>query len=162
MARGIASDQGLGDIGSAPGKEMKVKLDTTNSDPYALFALLDLYNASQVAEYRSLAEKVADNIIKTRYIDGFFMASPDRQYADVDAIEPYALLALEASLRNKPQAVAPFLNGAGFTEGAYLMADGSARISTRDNELFLLNVGETLQPNGRNSPDSSHPIGRCW
>lgn len=149
VARGIASDQGLGDIGSAPGKEMKVKLDTTNSDPYALFALLDLYNASQVAEYRSLAEKVADNIIKTRYIDGFFMASPDRQYADVDAIEPYALLALEASLRNKPQAVAPFLNGAGFTEGAYLMADGSARISTRDNELFLLNVGETLQPNGR-------------
>ncbi|EEQ07094.1 Periplasmic pectate lyase [Yersinia bercovieri ATCC 43970] len=149
VARGIASDQGLGDIGTAPGKAMKIKLDTTNSDPYALFALLDLYNASQVADYRLLAEKIGDNIIKTRYINGFFMASPDRQYADVDAIEPYALLALEASLRNKPQAVAPFLNGAGFTEGAYRMDDGSARISTRDNELFLLNVGEKLQPNGR-------------
>ncbi|WP_145543308.1 pectate lyase [Yersinia frederiksenii] len=149
VARGIANDQGLGDIGTAPGKDVKVKLDTTNSDPYALFALLDLYSASQVADYRLLAEKIGDNIIKTRYIDGFFMASPDRQYADVDAIEPYALLALEASLRNKPQAVAPFLNGAGFTEGAYRMDDGSARISTRDNELFLLNVGEKLQPNGR-------------
>lgn len=149
VARGIANDQGLGDIGTAPGKDVKVKLDTTNSDPYAVFALLDLYSASQVADYRLLAEKIGDNIIKTRYIDGFFMASPDRQYADVDAIEPYALLALEASLRNKPQAVAPFLNGAGFTEGAYRMDDGSARISTRDNELFLLNVGEKLQPNGR-------------
>ena len=149
VARGIANDQGLGDIGTAPGKDVKVKMDTTNSDPYALFALLDLYNASQIADYRKLAEKIGDNIIKTRYIDGFFMASPDRQYADVDAIEPYALLALEASLRNKPQAVAPFLNGAGFTEGAYRMDDGSARISTRDNELFLLNVGEKLQPNGR-------------
>ncbi|WP_145598718.1 pectate lyase, partial [Yersinia alsatica] len=149
VARGIANDQGLGDIGTAPGKDVKVKLDTTNSDPYAVFALLDLYGASQVADYRLLAEKIGDNIIKTRYIDGFFMASPDRQYADVDAIEPYALLALEASLRNKPQAVAPFLNGAGFTEGAYRMDDGSARISTRDNELFLLNVGEKLQPNGR-------------
>lgn len=149
VARGIANDQGLGDIGTAPGKDVKVKLDTTNSDPYAVFALLDLYSTSQVADYRLLAEKIGDNIIKTRYIDGFFMASPDRQYADVDAIEPYALLALEASLRNKPQAVAPFLNGAGFTEGAYRMDDGSARISTRDNELFLLNVGEKLQPNGR-------------
>ncbi|MFA3759017.1 pectate lyase [Yersinia sp. 2466 StPb PI] len=149
VARGIANDQGLGDLGTAPGKEVKIKLDTTNSDPYALFALLDLYHASQVAEYRLLAEKIGDNIVKTRYIDGFFMASPDRQYADIDAIEPYALLALEASLRNKPQAVAPFLNGAGFTEGAYRMDDGSARISTRDNELFLLNVGEKLQPNGR-------------
>ncbi|HEN3610031.1 TPA: pectate lyase [Yersinia enterocolitica] len=149
VARGIANDQGLGDIGTAPGKEVKVNMDTTNSDPYALFALLDLYHASQVADYRKLAEKIGDNIIKTRYIDGFFMASPDRQYADVDAIEPYALLALEASLRNKPQAVAPFLNGAGFTEGAYRMDDGSARVSTRDNELFLLNVGEKLQPNGR-------------
>lgn len=149
VARGIANDQGLGDIGTAPGKDVKVKLDTTNSDPYAVFALLDLYSASQVADYRLLAEKIGDNIIKTRYIDGFFMAYPDRQYADVDAIEPYALLALEASLRNKPQAVAPFLNGAGFTEGAYRMDDGSARISTRDNELFLLNVGEKLQPNGR-------------
>ncbi|WP_174848199.1 pectate lyase [Yersinia artesiana] len=149
VARGIANDQGLGDIGTAPGKDVKVNMDTTNSDPYALFALLDLYNASHVADYRKLAEKIGDNIIKTRYIDGFFMASPDRQYADVDAIEPYALLALEASLRNKPQAVAPFLNGAGFTEGAYRMDDGSARVSTRDNELFLLNVGEKLQPNGR-------------
>ncbi|HDL8054989.1 TPA: pectate lyase [Yersinia enterocolitica] len=149
VARGIANDQGLGDIGTAPGKEVKINMDTTNSDPYALFALLDLYHASQVADYRKLAEKIGDNIIKTRYIDGFFMASPDRQYADVDAIEPYALLALEASLRNKPQAVAPFLNGAGFTEGAYRMDDGSARVSTRDNELFLLNVGEKLQPNGR-------------
>ncbi|HEN3663505.1 TPA: pectate lyase [Yersinia enterocolitica] len=149
VARGIANDQGLGDIGTAPGKEVKINMDTTNSDPYALFALLDLYHASQVADYRKMAEKIGDNIIKTRYIDGFFMASPDRQYADVDAIEPYALLALEASLRNKPQAVAPFLNGAGFTEGAYRMDDGSARVSTRDNELFLLNVGEKLQPNGR-------------
>lgn len=149
VARGIANDQGLGDLGTAPGKEVKIKLDTTNSDPYALFALLDLYDGSQVEDYRLLAEKIGDNIIKTRYIDGFFMASPDRQYADIDTIEPYALLALEASLRNKPQAVPPFLNGAGFTEGAYRMDDGSARISTRDNELFLLNVGEKLQPNGR-------------
>ena len=149
VARGIANDQGLGDLGTAPGKEVKIKLDTTNSDPYALFALLDLYHGSQVEDYRLLAEKIGDNIIKTRYIDGFFMASPDRQYADIDAIEPYALLALEASLRNKPQAVPPFLNGAGFTEGAYRMDDGSARISTRDNELFLLNVGEKLRPNGR-------------
>lgn len=53
------------------------------------------------------------------------MAEPNRQYADVDTIEPYALLALEATVRNQPQSVAPFLNGAGFTEGGYRMEDGS-------------------------------------
>ncbi|WJM82390.1 pectate lyase [Pectobacterium brasiliense] len=149
VARGIARAQGLGELGSAPGKDVKVDLATKNNDPYALFALLDLYQASKVKDYLSLAEKVGDNIISTRYKNGFFMADPNRQYADVDTIEPYALLALEAAVRNKPQSVAPFLNGAGFTEGGYRMEDGSTRVSTRDNEIFLLNVGETLKPNNK-------------
>lgn len=149
VVRGIAKGQGLGDVGTRPGEAMKLDLTTSNDNAYSVFALLDLYQASQVRDYLNLAEKVADNIQKKHMLNGFFMNNTDRQYAYIDSIDPYALLALEATLRNKPAAVAPFINGAGFTEGAYRMPDGSARVSTRDNELFALKPGELLPPNGK-------------
>lgn len=149
VARGIARGQGLGDIGEAGGANSKLDLNTTNNDPYSIFALVDLAQATGNKAYLQLAEKVADNIITTRRLNGFFVEDPAYVYADIDNIAPYALLALEAALRNKPDAVAPFLNGAGFTEGAYLMADGTVRYSTRDEELFRLKDGEQLKPNGK-------------
>lgn len=149
VARGIARGQGLGDIGEAGGANSKLDLNTTNNDPYSIFALVDLAQATGNKAYLQLAEKVADNIINTRRLNGFFVEDPAYVYADIDNIAPYALLALEAALRNKPDAVAPFLNGAGFTEGAYLMADGTVRYSTRDEELFRLKDGEQLKPNGK-------------
>ncbi|MEA9391312.1 pectate lyase [Acerihabitans sp. TG2] len=149
VVRGIAMGQDLGDMGSKPGESMKVNLATSNNDPYAVFALLDIYQTSKVKDYLTLAETVADNIVATKLHNGFFMESSDRQYADIDSIDPYAILALDAVLNNKQGAVAPFLNGAGFTEGAYLMPDGTSRISTSDNEIFALNVGEQLKPNNK-------------
>ncbi len=149
VARGIAKGLDLGDIGSAPGKGVSVNVSTKNSDPYAIFALIDLWQATQDKTYLAVAEKVADNIVSNNLHNGFFMNSAKSQYASIDSIDPYALLALEATLKNKPQAVAPFLNGSGFTEGAYRMPDGSARVSTRDDELFALKEGETLKPNGK-------------
>ena len=149
VARGIARGQGLGDIGEPGGTGSKLDLNTTNNDPYSVFALIDLAQATGNKGYLQLAEKVADNIINTRRLNGFFVEDPAFVYADIDNIAPYALLALEAALQNKPDAVAPFLNGAGFTEGAYLMADGTVRVSTRDEELFRLKEGEQLKPNGK-------------
>lgn len=128
---------------------MKVNLSTANRDPYAIFALIDLWRATQDNQYLAVAEKVADNILTHNRHNGFFMDSPDLQFADIDNIAPYALLALEAARQNKPDAVAPFLNGSGFTEGAYRMANGDIRVSTRDEELFRLKVGEQLAPNGK-------------
>lgn len=61
----------------------------------------------------------------------------------------YALLALEATMRGKPDAVAPFLNSAGFTEDAYRLDDGTVRYSTRDDELFKLKPRKQLKPNGK-------------
>lgn len=148
VARGIALARGLGDIGVVSGKA-KLDLNTRNREPYAIFALIDLWRATQDKQYLAVAEKVADNIIAHNLHHGFFMNSPDMQYASIDSIDPYAILALEAARQNKPDAVAPFINGAGFTEGAYRMPDGSARVSTRDDELLRLKVGEQLQPNGK-------------
>ncbi len=145
----IAKGLDLGDIGSAPGKGVSVNASTKNSDPYAIFALIDLWQATQDKTYLTIAEKVADNIVSNNLHNGFFMNSAKYQYASIDNIDPYALLALEATLKNKPQAVTPFLKGSGFTEGAYRIPDGSACVSTRDDELFALKEGETLKPNGK-------------
>lgn len=149
VARGIAKGQGLGDVGDMNGEHIKVDLATRNSDPYAIFALIDLWQATKRPAYLDIAQKVADNILAHHRLNGFFVDSPDIQYASIDNISPYALLALEATLQKKTDAVAPFLNGSGFTEGAYRMPDGSARVSTRDNELFALKMGEQLKPNGK-------------
>ncbi len=70
-------------------------------------------------------------------------------YANVDDIALYALLALEATMRGKPDAVVPFLNSTGFTKGAYRLDDGTVRYSTRDDELFKLKPGDQLKPNGK-------------
>ncbi|MGG7445508.1 pectate lyase [Kosakonia oryzendophytica] len=149
VARGIAQGQGLGDIGEPGGKNSKLDLNTQNSEPYAIFALIDLAQSTGNKSYLELADNVAKNIIASKRLNGFFVDDPGYIYANIDNIAPYALLALEAAFRGKPDAVAPFLNGAGFTEGAYRLEDGSVRYSTRDDELFSLKPGEQLKPNGK-------------
>ncbi|WP_039056129.1 pectate lyase [Enterobacter sp. Bisph1] len=149
VARGIAKGQGLGDIGEPGGKNSQLDLNTKNSEPYAIFALIDLWQSTGDKGYLTLADKVAENILATKRLNNFFIDDPQYLYANIDHIAPYALLALEAAMRGKADAVAPFLNGAGFTEGAYLLADGTVRYSTRDDELFMLKAGEQLKPNGK-------------
>lgn len=149
VARGIAQGQGLGDIGAPGGTDTKLNLNTDNNEPYAIFALIDLWQSTGNKDYLTLADRVATNILNTRRLNGFFVDDPQAEFASIDNIAPYALLALEAAFRNQPDAVAPFLNGAGFTEGAYLLADGTVRYSTRDDELFKLKPGEQLKPNGK-------------
>lgn len=147
VARGIARGQGLGDIGEPGGKGKDLNFDTRNDEPYAIFALIDLWEATGSNDYLKLADKVAENTIANRQLNGFFIDMPDQKYANIDSIAPYALLALEAAMRNNTSAVAPFLNGAGFTEGAFLLPDGTIRYSTRDEELFRLKENEQLKPN---------------
>ncbi|PRY65285.1 pectate lyase [Vreelandella songnenensis] len=149
VARGIAKGQKLGDIGDAGGQNPQVNLETGNSDPYSIFALIDLWQATQQQAYLDLAEKVADNILENKRVNDFFVRNQEVEYAEIDSIDPYALLALEAAQQGEIDAVAPFLNGGGFTEGAYHMANGDVRYSTTDNELFSLKPGEELMPNGK-------------
>ena len=132
-----------------PGKQLALDMTTRNADPHVLFAVLDLYQTSQAKPYLALAERIGDNLVAKGFHGGYFMPHSDMQFANIDSIAPYALLALEAALQGKPTAVAPFINGAGFTEGAYRMADGRVRIATRDDELFALRHGEALLPNGK-------------
>ncbi len=120
----------IGDIGSAPGVEVDLNLETDNSDPVMLYAVLEICRSSDHPDYRALAVRIGDNIIEQRFHNGFFMASADHINARVSALEPLALLALEAVLRGEPE-LAPNRGGAGFFHGPH---DGRGR--TYDNTVL--------------------------
>ncbi|OIR06328.1 pectate disaccharide-lyase [mine drainage metagenome] len=132
MARVIGRHTGLGDLGSAPGRDTACAMTTRCADPRALFALVDLYNATRQLGYLALARRVGNNVVADHYRRGFFVERDDQRYANIDAIEPLALLSLEAAIRGEPALVPTYLGGSGFFSGDYLFPDGSYRQTNYD------------------------------
>lgn len=135
MARSIAADSGLGELGAKPGERVNVNLKTTNADPFALFSLLDLFRHTHEPAYLELARVVGDNIVAQKYHHGYFTPYEDTIYANVNAIEPYALLALDATIKGTPEKVPTFINGFGFYSGAYKFPNGKSK-RINDDLLF--------------------------
>ena len=127
MARAIAADSDLGEIGEAPGQGVRVKLATTNADAFALFSILDLYRQTGADPYLQLARAIGDNLVARKFHHGYFTPFEDTIYANVNAIEPYALLALDAAIKGTPDKVPGFINGFGFFSGAYRFPNGQTR-----------------------------------
>jgi pectate lyase len=142
MARSIAKGNGLGDIGTEPGRNMKLNYLTKNDDAYSVFALVDIFNKTKNQEYLNVARVVADNLVKNKFNHGYFTTGPDYMFANLDAIEPYALLALDAAIKGTPGKVPPFLNGAGFVQGEYKFPDGNVK-SIKDEYFYNLRKGKT-------------------
>jgi len=127
MARSIAEGNGLGDIGTEPGKNLKLNMNTLNNDAFSIFALLDIYQETKNSEYLLLARNIGNNLLKEKFNHGYFTPGPNYINANFDAIEPYALLALEAAIKGTPEKVPAFINGSGFVQGAYKFPDGKIR-----------------------------------
>jgi pectate lyase len=144
MARSIAKGNGLGDIGTEPAKNIKLNYQTKNDDAYSVFALVDIFRQTQNSEYLNLARVVANNLVKNKFNHGYFTPGADYLYANFDAIEPYALLTLEAAIKGTPDKVPGFINGAGFVQGEYKFPDGSVK-SIKDDYFYKLQKGN-LQP----------------
>ena len=127
LARGSAKASDLGDIGAAPGRDVQLNLATRNDDPFALFSLLDIYRQTHTDTYLQLARAIGNNILATRFHHGYFTRFADQIWANIDVIEPYALLALDAAIKDTPDKVPYFINGSGFIDGMYLFPDGTTR-----------------------------------
>jgi len=143
MARGIAQANDLGEIGTTPGQGVAINLDTRNDDARALFSVLDLYRQTHQAAYLQLARAIGNNIVKTRYHHGYFTRFEDQIYANIDAIEPYALLALDAAIKGRPEQVPYFINGSGFFDTEYRFADGTVR-RIQDGMLYFARKSRPL------------------
>lgn len=127
-------------------------LASHQADPLSLFAVLDIYWTTRLPDYRTLARTIGNNILEQRFVRdiggpaaGYFMSCAQPVYVNVDAVEPYALLALQAAIDDREGAVPPFINGAGYTEGEYLLPDGSSP-TLRGRTIYELKMGHTLAP----------------
>jgi pectate lyase len=120
-----------------------VNLATRNDDAFALFSVLDLYRQAHTEAYLQLARAIGNNMVRTRFHDGYFTPAADYLFARINALEPYALLALEAAIRGTPEKVDHFINGSGFFDTEYRFADGTTR-RIQDGWLFTQRKGRPL------------------
>ena len=125
VARNIARGNGLGDLGTSPGQEVKVDFQTTSFDARALFALLDLYHATSHPDYLKLACVLGNNTVTNCSNNGYFTFGADCINAHFDAIEPLALLALQAAIEGKLDKIPGFIDGQGYINGDYEFPDGT-------------------------------------
>jgi pectate lyase len=109
IIRSIWRGLGLGDPGTQHSKD--INWGTDNSSPYVIFALLEWYKVWGDKGTLRLAQKVADNLLARSFHNGFFVSDEKNTIAEFDAIEPLALLALDAALKGEPEKVPVFSGG---------------------------------------------------
>jgi pectate lyase len=114
----------LGDPGEKPGLQAKLNMQTTNSNPYAIFALLEINRAADNGNYLELAEVIGDNILDRSFHHGFFLPDENHINANFNALEPLALLSLEAAIRGRLDLVPVYSGGRGYIHGQF---DGMGR-----------------------------------
>jgi len=121
--RDIVYTFGLGDIGELGGANPNLNVDTSIDDPFALMAMVELYDATKNKEYLEVARTIGNNIVREKFQRGFFVDSEIMLYSRLDQPDTLALLSLDAVLRGIDLAEMPFyLADSGYIHG-YLLAD---------------------------------------
>jgi pectate lyase len=122
MTRMIGRGLGLGDFSGA------VDLHTACDDPFIIFALLELHQATGVSAYLDLARRVAGNAMEKQFHNGFFVASKDHVISKFDDPLPLALLHLRAAERGLDKKPPAFWLSRGYFHCSY---DGVGRTYDR-------------------------------
>lgn len=101
--RGIVRGNDLGELGESSGQEPRLKTQTSQDRPLAIFALVELFRATNQRAYLDAARLVANNAFAKRFDEekGLFVASDLHKHANLNVLEPLAFLTLEAALRDQ-------------------------------------------------------------
>jgi len=105
--RAMARGNDLGDIGEAGGEGPTLNLATHQCDPGLIFALVEIFRATDNRVYLDLARVIGNNALRQKFNAerGLFVASNLEKIADLNASEPLAFITLEAALRGKLHSV---------------------------------------------------------
>jgi pectate lyase len=101
MARNIARGNAFGDIGASPKDEPQLKMDSDCSDSAALLGFLELHKKTGKPAYLNMARRIGDNILSTRFGEGFFVRTRKDMYVKFDAVEPLVLLHLDCAVKGR-------------------------------------------------------------
>lgn len=123
--RDIVYTFGLGDIGELGGATPNLNLDTSVDDPFALMAMVELYDATKNINYLNVARTIGNNIVSEKFHRGFFVESEIMLYSRLDQPDTLALLTLDAVIRGIDLDDMPFyLADSGYIHGYLLSDDG--------------------------------------
>ncbi len=122
--RNVLKGYGMGDIGTAPGVDVNVDLNTNVEDPVLAMCAVELYHYNRHPDYLKLAERICDNIVENRFKDGLFIPDETRENVKLSTIEPMALIAVEAARQGKFDSIDYLCIGDGYIHGPY---DGVGR-----------------------------------
>jgi pectate lyase len=106
MLRRVGTQFGIGDIGQPGGARTSLRLDTDQSDWQTIYALLELYRATDDREFLRLACRIADNILETQASSGMFPRQ-GRDYARTGDEAPLAILHLAGTIEDKSSMLPP-------------------------------------------------------
>ncbi len=121
LVRSMTRHLDWGDIGTMQdNSQPNLNMNTKNSAPAAVFAALEMYQATGQKAYLNFARVIGNNIVEQRFVRGYFMPDSQRLNARIDALEPLALVALDAALKGKQTAVASFISEGGYIHGEFL------------------------------------------
>jgi hypothetical protein len=123
--REIVDTFGLGDVGPLGGATPNLNLDTAINDPFALMAMVELYEATGNLDYLEAARTIGNNIVDEQFRRGFFVESEIMLYRRLDQPETLALLILDGVLRGYQTDDMPYyLADSGYIHGYLLANDG--------------------------------------
>lgn len=123
--RDIVYTFGLGDIGELGGAKPNLNLDTSVDDPFALMAMVELYDATKNINYLNVARTIGNNIVREKFHRGFFVQNEIMLYSRLDQPDTLALLTLDAVIRGIDLDDMPFyLADSGYIHGYLLSDDG--------------------------------------
>lgn len=123
--RDIMYTFGLGDIGELGGAKPNLNIDTSIDDPYALMAMVELYDYTKNPAYLEVARTIGNNIVTEKFHRGFFVESDIMLYSRLDQPDTLALLTLDAVIRGISLSDMPFyLADSGYIHGYLLSNDG--------------------------------------
>ena len=137
-ARSLAHGFDIGDVGTKPGESIRPNLETNCSNARVLFAIVDLYNMTKNEGYLNLARRIGDNILAQHCHNGYFKYGPEYANAGFDMIEPYALLALHSVITGRSDAVPPFFEGGGYTEGGLILPNGTKLHNAHEDDILRI------------------------
>ena len=106
MVREIGQQLDLGDIGQPDGSQRALRYTTTHNNWRTIYALLELYQATDDHALLQLARCIADNILTTQTKTGLFPRH-GRVWARTGDEIPLALLYLAAAINGKSSSLPP-------------------------------------------------------
>lgn len=145
--RNIFDYYGVGDVGTAPGENVEMNYDTDCEEPFVLISLCEAYNKFKVNEYLEIAKKVAQNIARERFSDGYFYAVDDMLHANFNTEEPYALLYYLATVRGIAENLPEHFGSRGYFQFDWYDESTDTARKLYSNKLWSLRTSSEVLAN---------------